>query len=442
MTHTHKTTASGINVYILNNEAVIDSEAEAMLQALHSRSTGWLMSHLKILAEKWASKFMSQFYVGYWHKSIGDCWSTTLFIEWISMLGAKAIQDTKLYNGQEASTRYVDFSKQPMINPLWTQEGVDFLEKQRAFYLSLLDPLKTYISELYPRAEWQDEKVYMKTVNAKAFDISRWFLPAGCSTNLARHTTLRQIADRILVLRHHPLPEIQEVALAIEQAVLEKYPNSFSDKRYDASEEYVDLTQKHYYKNNTQSEEFSINYDAIDRKQLEEFLPIINARPNNKTELPTYIDNAGVISFSYTLDFGSFRDVQRHRAPYQRMPLLTTDIGFNERYLSSLPPLLRQQAEDYLQSIEKSLNALTIDPTLKQYYTPMGYLLSCEMMGTLPALVYVSEIRSSTYVHPTLRKVAIKLGRYLKEKHNITVFLDESEDEFDTRRWKHDIEIK
>lgn len=116
------------------------------------------------------------------------------------------------------------------------------------------------------------------------------------------------------------------------------------------------------------------------------------------------------------------------------MPLLTTDIGFNERYLSSLPPLLRQQAEDYLQSIEKSLNALTIDPTLKQYYTPMGYLLSCEMMGTLPALVYVSEIRSSTYVHPTLRKVAIKLGRYLKEKHNITVFLDESEDEFDTRR--------
>jgi hypothetical protein len=28
------------------------------------------------------------------------------------MLGAKAIQDSKLYNGQEASTRYVDFSKQ------------------------------------------------------------------------------------------------------------------------------------------------------------------------------------------------------------------------------------------------------------------------------------------------------------------------------------------
>jgi hypothetical protein len=32
------------------------------------------------------------------------------------MLVAKAIQDNKLYSGQEASTRYVDFSKQKFIN--------------------------------------------------------------------------------------------------------------------------------------------------------------------------------------------------------------------------------------------------------------------------------------------------------------------------------------
>jgi len=73
---------------------------------------------LEVLAEKGADNFMSKFYVGYGHKSIGDCGSITLFIEGVSMLGAKAIQDTKLYNGQEASTRYIDFSKQPILNPL------------------------------------------------------------------------------------------------------------------------------------------------------------------------------------------------------------------------------------------------------------------------------------------------------------------------------------
>ena len=83
-----------------------------MLQALHSRSTGGIENHLQVLAEKGADNFMSKFYVGYGHKSIGDCGSVTVFIEGVSLLVCKAIQDTKLYSGQETSTRYVDFSQQ------------------------------------------------------------------------------------------------------------------------------------------------------------------------------------------------------------------------------------------------------------------------------------------------------------------------------------------
>ena len=151
--HVHKKTASGISVYIMDTWAVIDSEAEAMLQALHSRSTWGFERHLEVLAEKGADNFMSKFYVGYGHKSIGDCGSITLFIEGVSMLGAKAIQDTKLYNGQEASTRYIDFSQQPILNPLWIEKGTKLQEKQRAFYLSLLDPLEEYIKQQYPCPE-------------------------------------------------------------------------------------------------------------------------------------------------------------------------------------------------------------------------------------------------------------------------------------------------
>ena len=68
-------------VIVLNTGATITSEAEAMLQALHSRSTGGLKHHLKILEERGAEKFMSSFYVGYGHKSIGDCGSITIFVE-------------------------------------------------------------------------------------------------------------------------------------------------------------------------------------------------------------------------------------------------------------------------------------------------------------------------------------------------------------------------
>jgi thymidylate synthase ThyX len=121
MPHHHHITPSGINIFLLNTSAHIDAEAEAMLQALHSRSTGGLLEHLKVLEKRGAANFMSQFYVGYGHKSIGDCGSMTIFVEGCSMLAAKAIQDSKLYNGQEASTRYIDFSKQAMVNPLHTE---------------------------------------------------------------------------------------------------------------------------------------------------------------------------------------------------------------------------------------------------------------------------------------------------------------------------------
>lgn len=83
-------------------------EANAMMQALYSRSPQSVFAHIKKVEEVGSDKFMAAYYVGYGHKSIGDCGSTTIFAEQVSMLAAKAIQDHPLYSGQEASTRYLD----------------------------------------------------------------------------------------------------------------------------------------------------------------------------------------------------------------------------------------------------------------------------------------------------------------------------------------------
>src|SRR5690606_20868731 len=119
----------------LDTGAVIDAEAEAMLQALHSRSTGGLRSHLEVLAEKGADNFMEKFYVGYGHHSIGDCGDTTIFVEGVSLPAVKAVQDNPLFRGQESSTRYLDFSRQPFIDPTGTDAGRRLLERQRQFYI-------------------------------------------------------------------------------------------------------------------------------------------------------------------------------------------------------------------------------------------------------------------------------------------------------------------
>ena len=98
-------------------------EDTAMLQALYSRSPESVAKHVEKVRQTGSGKFMETFYVGYGHSSIADCGSTTLFIEGLSILADKALQDWPLYCGQETSTRYVDMAKQPIIDPLNTEQS-------------------------------------------------------------------------------------------------------------------------------------------------------------------------------------------------------------------------------------------------------------------------------------------------------------------------------
>lgn len=286
--HILKTTPSGVEVFILDTGSEINAESEAMLQALHSRSTGGIKSHLEVLKKTGSENFMSRFYVGYGHKSIGDCGSITLFIEGLSMLGAKALQDTKLYNGQEASTRYIDFSMQEILNPAWTPKWESLQEKQRAFYLEIIPEIEDHMRKLYPLKEWENTKLYESTLKAKIFDVARGFLPAGCSTNIAWHTTLRQVADRITFLRHHPLSEVREIAETLLDAVLEKYPNSFTKKVYEQTEWYLETASQDYYYHNPLSPEFNLRSKNVDNELLKTYMPLIESRPNEKQNFPHF----------------------------------------------------------------------------------------------------------------------------------------------------------
>lgn len=437
--HIEKTTKSWVMVFVVDKWEVINSEADAMLQALHSRSIWWIKSHLKVLEEKWANDFMSRFYVGYWHKSIWDCGSMTIFVEWISMLAAKAIQDSKLYNWQESSTRYIDFSEQKMINIAWNDKWNKILEKQREFYLEILDPIEKNLKNLFPRWEWESENLHNKAIKAKAFDVARWFLPAWTSTNLAWHNNLRQIADRIFYLRNHPLQEVREIAETIQEAVMEKYPNSFSWKKYEDSENYIKKCSESYYYHNPKCEKLKVLKDDLDKEELNSQIEIFNSRPNAKTELPMWVNNIWTMKFEFPLDFWSFRDVQRHRAIFQRMPLLTTEIWFNQWYFSQLPENLKEKTQKYLNEIENLTNELNLSKEEKQYYIPMWYNISNQIMWTLPWMIYMLELRSTQYVHPTLRSVAQNIWKYIEDTHNIKMFIEKSEYDFDINRGKHDI---
>lgn len=152
--------------------------------------------------------------------------------------------------------------------------------------------------------------------------------------------------------------------------------------------------------------------------------------------------------FEFLLDFGSFRDVQRHRAVVQRMPLLTTKFGFVPWYLESMPEDVRSEAKNLLTEIESSLDVLSKDfpkETL-QYYIPMGYAVPVSLTGDLAAFTYLIELRSTPFVHPTLQKRALEMAAILEERFGeigLSLHVDtHTLGRFDSKRGNHDITPK
>ena len=298
------------------------------------------------------------------------------------------------------------------------------------------------LKQKYPRQENEDENMYLKAIKARGFDSLRGFLPAGITTQLSWHSNLRQAWDHLALLRHHPLEEVRDTANAILKQLKEKYAHSFSHPINEDTEKYrAAMVAKYNYYLPETAPAFTMR-TSIDPLELAQYQDAIDAR-SLKTGLPNFLGDLGTISFDFLLDFGSFRDLQRHRAGICRMPLLTTKFGFNEWYLEQLPEDTRLEAQKLIAEQILAIEKLDTTPEIKQYYTAIGFNVACRVSYPLPAALYVIELRSGRAVHPTLRQVAHKMHAAVIAKFpNLKLQSDLSLDDWDVRRGSHDIVTK
>lgn len=414
----------------------------AMMQALYSRSADSVEKHVEKVKVSGSGKFMEQFYVGYGHASIADCGSTTIFIEGVSMFVTKAFQNWPLYSGQETSSRYIDMSKQAIIDPVGNKDSKNILDRWMRFYTENNEEVQNYIKQKYPKKPEEDEKIYEKAVKARAFDTLRGFLPAGVTTQFSWHTNLRQAHDNLALLKYHPLAEVREVAETVEKELKAKYQQSFCHVETSEQKKYREflMTKYNYYFNKT-TKPYSFKTN-INKKEVSSYKDIFKNR-TSRTNLPNFLAELGNLTFEFLLDFGSFRDIQRHRNGVCRMPLLTTKFGFNEWYLNELPESVKKVAIKLIKEQTAAINKLKTTPEIKQYYCAMGFDVSCKVTYGLPASVYVAELRSGRLVHPTLRKVAHKMSQsIMKSFPEIKLQSDFSLDDWNIRRGMQDISSK
>jgi len=438
---------------------VIDSlhpEEGAMSQALYSRQPSSILMLLMKVFKNGANKFMALFYSGYGHNSIGDCGTTTLYCENVSMIAAKAIQASPLYNGQEASTRYLDFKGRMMINPLLgypktcfayvskemldnkiipdestlfksgitisaNKEGGNLAtriqERWMKFYEDHMSKVKTYVAELNPKQDAQSQEQYDKAINARAFDIMRAFIPAGMTTLVSWHSPIRHLRDRLNTMKYNPNDEVARFAYSSLHCLQEAYPSSFIQKEYPETEEYLKLKSKkvsYFNPTWTKDDDFLIDDFNLDKKDILNYSELLINRPA-KTELPHEIGECGTVRVQFKIDFGSFRDVQRHRKGVCKMPLLTTVHGFHQWYLDRLPKESRSEALSLIEELTPIINELPCSDIDRQYYIPMGFIVIADFTWTFDQCVYVAELRSSETVHATLRVQAQRIARWIKD---------------------------
>ena len=415
-------------------------------------------------ADATAQAFFQRVLVGYGDDSVAELASAHLAAEGISMLAAKAIQDSRIgLSYLEKSTRYVRFDRRdPKGNfPYYRgSELADFsLYTQTADYLfrtysELIEPLTLAVRERHPRSPDETARAWEQATRASALDLLRGLLPSGTLTNLGIFGNGRAFEYLISKLAASDLPECRLLGRSAHQelsAVIPIFVARAYDERYWVPISAAMITNRDRLR--ALAPRPAVRDSLGPRVRLLEYedeptalRALVAAALFGASSLPLDelydFDFAAVFSsmlaqrvsrryrlsrafehVSYTFelvgDYGVFRDLHRHRMLTQDRQLLTPDLGwsmpdaiieygFQARYLKAM-----QRAQDAYRTLAKE----GLDPTLLQYLVPMAFRLRWYFKVNLRELVYLCELRTTPQAHPNYRHLAQQMWRLVVGVH-------------------------
>lgn len=210
-----------------NIYAVVDiaPETQAYALARYSRSAASLRESVGWINSQKAADFLETFYFAYGHKSIADMAHITLALENISVLAAVAIEDEPLWDGQERSTRYQDFTKSRYVVPGELDNQPESREvftnaADRLFsdYTALTKDLYAHLAAALPKPDDMDPATYKRTLNARILDVTRTLLPYATRTSVGQITSARVLERQLSRLLASPYQEIQAIAREMKAA--------------------------------------------------------------------------------------------------------------------------------------------------------------------------------------------------------------------------------
>ncbi|MDP3975514.1 MAG: FAD-dependent thymidylate synthase [bacterium] len=139
--------------------------------------------------------------------------------------------------------------------------------------------------------------------------------------------------------------------------------------------------------------------------------------------------------FDCVCDFGSYRDLQRHRMLTQQRQLITPHIGFQmpqdlvEAGVAGEVDEARQICEELYKKVRQDCG-----PLAAQYVVLFGYNIRWTMGMNLRAAQHMIELRTTPQGHPNYRKVCQLMAKAILDRHPWTREILKFTD-FDDHTW-------
>lgn len=439
-------------IYPLEN---LPPEVKAVTFAKCSRSPLPFDEIARELTEEKSSQFHEKWVLGFGHSSIAEHAVLSLAIENVSILATKAIEDTRLASFTEKSTRYQVFEKDKYYRPKKILNSIfaSLYEKTCLglinFYLEVFEKIKEEIKK-------ESSNLSEIELKAKTCDIVRVILPTATLTNLGMTINTRSLAHLIKKLLSHPLEEFQEIGQELKEASLKITPTLI---KYAESNPYLIETSKNLAlsaealakvektKRNNKSVELvcydkdaeervltallyrfsKLSYQEIKTKikkiSKKEKIKIFTEAMKKRGEhdQPLRELEHTYYTFDILLDYGAFRDLQRHRICTQTNQELGIDYGYVipeeiEKYG------FKKDFENKMKEVIKSFKKISKKFSKEaQYLLPLAFRKRFLITLNLRELYHLIPLRSSLKAHHSYRQIALKMYEEIKKVHPLLV---------------------
>lgn len=409
------------------------------------------------LSEESSSKFHEKWVIGYGHASVAEHAVLNVALENISILATKVIEDNRLASYTEQSTRYQVYANDRFYRPasvMASRHAERCVATCRALmgsYTDWMEPMMEHLAPTIERTEKMSERLWQTKVRAAACDTLRYLLPTSTQTNLGWTANARVFEHAITKLGSHPLEEMRDIAVELRTVCSERVPTLLKyadpsdyliesrpvmkrlaeeiagdapcDDQWDVKLVHFDrdaedrvIASLLYEHTATSYEETMKRVAAMSAEERQRVLDEAVARRGDWDHVGRAWETTSY-TFDMLVDYGAFRDIQRHRMATQINQPVTTEHGF------MTPPQIESagRGDDYralMDEARETFEAMAEDmPDEAQYVVPLSYRKRTLFTLNLRELHHLVQLRSGPAGHPSYRLLANRMLDAVRAMH-------------------------